>query len=292
MRCVWLWEARLLLALSAGLAACSSPAPVPPAAAPPAAAPPAPVPPGSVSKAAAPPVAVAPQPAVPSAAPTPEQDREATRQLADAVVKVVARAETGAELRFGVIATGQTVAQARALGDLELFGMEWHGNPVGDRWKQGGMTTCATCEGYAPGTLDLLDGRIFRAEVRVDPLPRPATARADALCEKIRTQLAAADGRVSSGECSCSEPAPQDEISKWSLPRFSRDRKPPCDSAVESTFHFALAVPTAVDDIPRATGTVSLSQSAVQVVLMLYGRHYRRLLAAKRARNAPTPYVP
>ncbi|MBW2458809.1 MAG: hypothetical protein JRI68_30195 [Deltaproteobacteria bacterium] len=272
--------AGVLLALSATLAACSTPAPATPTPAPPE--PPTP----------APPETVAPQPATPSAAPLPDRDLETTRQLAAAVVKAIAGVETGKELRFGVIATGQTVQRLRALGALELNSMEWHGNPVGDRWRQGGVTTCATCEGYTLGSLDLLDGQVFRAEVRVGPLPRPPTTRADALCEAIRIQLAAADARVSAPKCSCSTPAPPDEINKWSLPRMDDSPEPPCDPAVQSVFHFTLEVPNAVDDIPRATGTVSLSQSAVRVALTLYGQHYRRLLDAKRALNAPTYQVP
>ncbi|MBW2458812.1 MAG: hypothetical protein JRI68_30210, partial [Deltaproteobacteria bacterium] len=98
------------------------------------------------------------------------------------MAETVARVETGDELRFGVITTGHTVTRVRQLGAVELSRMEWHGNPVGDRWTQASVTSCGTCEGYTLLSLDLLDGRVFRAEVLVDPRPRPPATRADALC--------------------------------------------------------------------------------------------------------------
>jgi len=208
------------------------------------------------------------------------------------VLRVAARVEASDEVRFGVIATGQSLDRTEEHVTLDVGIMEWHGNPVGDRWLLAHATSCRACDGFRIGALDLLDGHIFRAVVWPAPLPRAPATRADTQCAEIRAQLVAADARVAAGECTCGAYPPADEISGWALPQWPDLAAGTCDPAVESGFSFTMTLPTAVDDIPRVTGAVAVARADVTVQIWLYGQHYRRLLDAKRALNAHSPPFP
>lgn len=213
-----------------------------------------------------------------------EPEREVSA-AAQPILSLLARLEVDTEIRLAPIATGQTEAELTSTAVTDVSAMEWHGNPVGDRWRVASLGACVPCEGFNFLGADLLDGRVFRVDVTLaEPPPWPRERPAAEVCAEIRADVVG-DRRVSAGPCACRAHRAQDEISTWALPEGPR-RQRACDPTKESAFPFEIVVPGAKHRIPRVTGAVALTtEGRVLMRLTFYGSHYRRLLEAKAARK-------
>lgn len=134
----------------------------------------APAPAASDEPAPPPPVATVPAPSAsgPHAPPplaTPSADEAAA--LATWVGRVLAGAKVDTPhtaFSFRGLATGMTVAATKRRVPFRLVGVEWHGNPLGDRWQEAAELehpTDASEPTFEVASLDFFDGRAARIDV-------------------------------------------------------------------------------------------------------------------------------
>ena len=94
----------------------------------------------TAARSAAPPASVAPLPEASTAPAEPVADSS----FPDVLARVAFDPKTGS-LAYGPVSTEATISDLRKVATFAPAAVNWHGNRVGERWKEASPVRCASC---------------------------------------------------------------------------------------------------------------------------------------------------
>jgi hypothetical protein len=166
---------------------------------------------------------------------------------------------------YGPLHTDVRPKSVPPLLTLEIQDMSWHGNHVGDRWKQA-RVTCATCDGYEINLIDLFDLNIARFDVTTSfPRVQPS-APASEVCDALAAPLDA-------GPCRCRSTYPLNESGKWAMPGGPH-KEPDCKPAELASTLFVVRRGTRYVE-----GALNVAHDRIHVMLTVRGDSWKRFMS-------------